>query len=73
MTKNTLRLHFGLRSRAPKQVSDVSPVKWGIVALERAIWRGFTWTELLIPCAVLLGVGAVAYAVGALLFARAPT
>jgi len=53
-------------------VSDVSPVKWGIVALERAIWRGFSWTELLIPCAVLLGVGAVAYALGALLFARAP-
>jgi len=54
-------------------VSDVSPVKWGIVALERAIWRGFTWTELFIPCAVLVGVGAVAYAVGAILFARAPT
>jgi len=54
-------------------VSDVSPVKWGIVALERTIWRGFTWTDLLVPCAVLVGVGAAAYAVGAILFARAPT
>lgn len=54
-------------------VSDVSPVKWGIVALERAIWRGFMWPDLLVRCAVLAGVGAAAYAAGTILFARVPT
>jgi ABC-2 type transport system permease protein len=46
--------------------SGVSPVKWGILALEGAGWRGFSLGELALPCAVLIGVGAVAFALGAL-------
>ena len=48
---------------------SVSPVKWGILALEGAIWRGFGLAELLLPCAVLLAVGAVGFVLGARLFA----
>ena len=44
--------------------SQVSPVRWTIAALEGAIWRGYSLGEMLLPCAVLLGVGAVGYGVG---------
>ena len=37
----------------------VSPVRWLIVAIEGATWRGFSVAEMLLPCAVLLGVGVV--------------
>jgi ABC-2 type transport system permease protein len=46
-------------------VSHVSPVKWAILAFEGAIWRGFSATEMLLPCAILLAVGLVAFAIGA--------
>ncbi len=45
-------------------VSNVSPVKWGILALEGAIWRGFSWSEMLLPCGILIGIGVVAFFVG---------
>jgi ABC-type multidrug transport system permease subunit len=45
-------------------VSNVSPVKWGIFALEGAIWRGFSLSEMLLPCGILLGIGVVAFALG---------
>ena len=37
-----------------KTISHFSPVKWSILALEGSIWRGFTLSEMLLPCAVLL-------------------
>jgi ABC-2 type transport system permease protein len=39
-------------------------VKWGIYALEGTIWRDFSFSEMLIPCAVLLGIGLVRYLIG---------
>ena len=51
-------------------VSNISPVKWGILALEGAIWRDFTLTEMLLPCSILLGIGAVAFAAGVKLLSR---
>jgi len=44
--------------------SNFSPVKWGIVSLEGAVWRGFSLAEMALPCAVLVGVGAVGFALG---------
>ena len=44
--------------------SHFSPVKWGIYALEGAIWRRFTFVEMLLPCAILLAIGAVGFSVG---------
>jgi ABC-2 type transport system permease protein len=49
-----------------QQASSLSPVKWGIVALEGAIWRGFSWREMAVPCAILLAVGAAGFIFGAL-------
>jgi ABC-2 type transport system permease protein len=51
--------------------SDLSPVKWAVLALEGALWRGFTSREMALPCAILLGVGALAFAVGARRFRTA--
>jgi ABC-2 type transport system permease protein len=54
-----------------RAISNVSPVKWSIVALEGAIWREFTLLEMLFPCAVLLLFGTVGLAVGTFLLSRA--
>jgi ABC-2 type transport system permease protein len=53
-------------------LSNISPVKWGIWALEGAIWRDFTLAEMLVPCVILLGVGAVGFAAGVKLMSRQP-
>ncbi|MGA7120557.1 MAG: ABC transporter permease [Polyangiaceae bacterium] len=45
-------------------LSDFSPVKWGIVALEGATWRGLSWSELSRPLFLLLAVGAAGFASG---------
>jgi len=47
-----------------KMLSHVSPVKWAIHAMEGALWRGFSPAEMLAPCAVLIGVGVVCFAIG---------
>lgn len=56
-----------------QRLSSVSPVKWGIYALEGAIWRGFSFSEMLVPCGVLLAVGGVAFSIGATIFTRQRT
>lgn len=40
-------------------LSNVSPFKWLIYSVEGAIWRGFSISEMLLPCAILLGFGAL--------------
>ena len=40
-----------------RSISHVSPIKWGILAMEGGIWRGFTLPEMLLPCGVLLAFG----------------
>jgi ABC-2 type transport system permease protein len=47
-----------------------SPVKWGILAIEGGIWRGFSFMEMLRPCAVLVGIGVVAFAAGVAVLRR---
>ena len=46
-------------------VSNFSPVKWAILAMEGAIWRDFSAAEMLTPCAILVCVGVVAFGIGA--------
>ena len=41
-----------------------SPVKWSILAMEGAIWRQFTLSEMLLPCGILLAVGVGCFAAG---------
>ena len=53
-----------------KTLSDFDPVKWAVVSVEGAIWRGFTFQEMLLPCGILLAVGAVSLCLGSWLISR---
>ena len=50
--------------------SNASPFKWGILAMEGAIWRGFTPADMLLPCLILLGIGALFFGLGVLVFTK---
>lgn len=45
-------------------LSVISPVRWGVLALEGALWRGFGPRELLPSLAVLVAVGCAAGTLG---------
>jgi ABC-2 type transport system permease protein len=47
-----------------RTASSLSPVKWAILTLEGAIWRGYSLAEMLLPCGILVIVGAVTFAIG---------
>lgn len=51
-------------------LSNFSPVKWSVLALEGAIWRGFGPAEMVMPLAVLVGVGIVGFTVGVVILMR---
>jgi ABC-2 type transport system permease protein len=53
------------------RLSNVSPVKWSILAMEGAIWRHFSPAEMLLPCGILLAVGAALFLIGVRAFAWA--
>lgn len=46
-------------------LSNVSPMKWALLALEGAVWRGFTPAEMALPCGVLVLIGVAAFSFGA--------
>lgn len=48
-----------------QRLANISPMKWTLMAYEGAIWRGFTLNEMLLPCAVLVAIGVVAFTLGA--------
>jgi len=52
-------------------LSNFSPVKWGILSLEGAIWRGFSLTHMMLPAGILLAVGVIAFTAGASILSRA--
>jgi ABC-2 type transport system permease protein len=52
-------------------VSHLSPAKWSILALEGATWRGFSPTELLVPCGILVAIAALGFGIGTRLLSRA--
>jgi ABC-2 type transport system permease protein len=54
-----------------RAISNVSVVKWAIVAFEGAIWRGFTLGQMMLPAGILVAVGLAAYAVGVTVLMRA--
>jgi ABC-2 type transport system permease protein len=51
-------------------MSAASPVKWGVLSLEGAIWRDFTLRQMALPCGILLAVGAVSFLVGERVLSR---
>jgi len=52
------------------KASVVSPFKWAITAIEGAVWRGFTLADMALPCALLLGMGALFFVVGVAIFRK---
>lgn len=46
-------------------VSNFSPMKWGILAVEGAVWRGFTLGEMMLPVSILISIGVVCFCAGA--------
>jgi ABC-2 type transport system permease protein len=53
-----------------RTLSDASPVKWGILALEGAGWREFSYAELARPIGILLAVGCGCFALGVAVLGR---
>lgn len=53
-----------------QQASVLSPIRWAILALEGAIWRGFSASEMLIPCAILTSVGIAGLLTGTVILSR---
>lgn len=51
-------------------LSTISPVKWSMLAMEGAIWRQFTFTEMLRPCSIILGVGIICFSIGVTVFRK---
>ncbi len=53
-----------------QNLSVLSPVRWGILAIEGAIWRDFTPIEMALPCAILISVGCVGLLLGTTILNR---
>jgi ABC-2 type transport system permease protein len=51
-------------------LSHFSPVKWSVLALEGAIWRGFSLREILPSFLILLAIGVTGFIIGAWLLRR---
>lgn len=47
-----------------QMASNFSPLKWTTQVIEGAIWRGYTFQEMLFPCGILIAIGMAAFAVG---------
>lgn len=54
-----------------RTASYLSPVSWGIRALEGGIWRDFSLLEMLQPCGLLVGFGVLCFAAGVRIISRA--
>jgi ABC-2 type transport system permease protein len=51
-----------------RTIGTFSPVKWSVLAMEGAVWRGFSLVDMLKPCGILVAVGLVCFAVGVRVF-----
>ena len=53
-----------------QQAGQASPVRWAIMVLEGALWRGLSWAELARPCLYLAGLGVACFALGVAILQR---
>lgn len=51
-----------------RTIGTFSPVKWSVMAMEGAVWRGFSFVEMLKPCGILVAVGVVCFTIGVRVF-----
>ena len=42
----------------------ISPIRWVILSIEGGIWRQFTFSEMAMPCAILISVGIACFVAG---------
>jgi ABC-2 type transport system permease protein len=47
-----------------QSVGYVSPIRWAMLAIEGGVWRQFTLAEMATPCAILIAIGGICFAVG---------
>jgi len=47
-----------------QQLSNLSPVRWAILAMDGAVWRDFTLAEMVRPCGILFAIGLSCFVVG---------
>jgi len=45
-------------------VGTISPIRWVVLAIEGGMWRQFTWSEMVMPCAILISVGIACFIAG---------
>ena len=45
-------------------VGMISPIRWVVLAIEGGIWRQFTLSEMVLPCAILIAVGIACFVAG---------
>ncbi len=45
-------------------VGTISPIRWVVLAIEGGMWRQFTLSEMVLPCAILVSVGVACFAAG---------
>ncbi|MCE2968170.1 MAG: ABC transporter permease [Phycisphaerales bacterium] len=55
-----------------QQVSDISPIKWAILAIEAGLWRPLSWTEVAPALVILTTIGVAGFAIGLRFFRTAP-
>lgn len=53
-----------------QSISNFSLVKWAILGVEGAVWRGFGWSEMALPLGILTAAGAIAFGLGAAALSR---
>lgn len=54
------------------KLSDLSPVKWAVLGIEGATWRGFSAGEMVTPVAILFATGVLCGVLGAWRITRRP-
>ncbi len=42
----------------------ISPIRWAMLAIEGGVWRNFSPSEMVMPCAILIAIGVACFAVG---------
>ena len=42
----------------------LSPMRWGVLAIEGGIWRAFSVSEMVLPCSILVTIGVLCFAAG---------
>lgn len=47
-----------------QKFSSVNPFRWAVIALEGGVWRGMSWSEMMLPLGILAGLMVVGFGVG---------